>query len=185
MVSLIDLLALRFYMQGTTPVFLFSLLDYGGQTVATLYLERSQGLLERIGRTSLLVVASESAYELVFKLNFVVYEKAYLNYLMRNLFPAAVLLMGTVAALAIRRSMNFRYARTIFLSTAVLWFLWNATGTFPAPIRLYEANPASFPLTLIFNAATKTCMCASFAVTVYKQRPRARTNRRTPVPGLG
>ena len=65
---LLGLLALRFHA-GTAPVFLFSVLDYGGQAVATLYLwQRSRkDVVYNLGRMNVLLFASFSAYEAAFK----------------------------------------------------------------------------------------------------------------------
>ena len=154
----VQIVGFRFYF-GSAPIFAFSIVIYALQFSASLYSQRKQKASMNLGLSCLLLVVSYSIYELAFKVSFLAYGGAYVNYFLKyDTYQSTVFAVTILSLLAVKD--HFRTTRAApFLGAAFLvWVLWLSTGYFQVNVQSFEQTPTLIPL--LYNATTKSLVSA-------------------------
>lgn len=126
--------------------------------------------IEAMGYVACSLLASYSAYEILFKFSFPILEPTLdrITYLITfDLYPLMYLSASLLTFLITRNSWSWnRLFSANLLIVILLWLLWWATS-FPLKIWEYEKTPDMLPL--ILNILTKASTSMLF-VTVFKSR---------------
>jgi hypothetical protein len=121
-----------------------------------------------LGYVACSLLASYSAYEVLFKLSFPLLESERLAYLISfDLYPLIVLSTSFLTLFVTKDSWSLRgklFAGNLTV-TVLLWILWWGTS-FPVKIWVYEEAPTILPL--FFNLLTKLSTSMLF-VTIFKR----------------
>ena len=148
-----QIIGFRFYF-GSAPIFAFSIIIYALQFAACLYSLRKQKASVNVGLSCLLLAVSYSLYELAFKLSFIAYGRAYVNYFLQyDTYQSVVFAVTILSLLAVKDRFRIMQAVPFFVVASYVWVLWFSAGFFPANVQSYEQTPTLIPL--LYNAATK------------------------------
>jgi hypothetical protein len=148
-----QIIGYRFYF-GSAPIFAFSIIIYALQFAPCLYSLRKQKASVNVGLSCLLLVVSYSMYELAFKLSFIAYGWAYVNYFLQyDTYQSTVFAVTILSLLAVKDRFRITQAVPFFVVAGYVWVLWFLTGYFPANVQSYEQTPTLLPL--LYNLITK------------------------------
>lgn len=148
-----QILGLRFYF-GSAPIFAFSIIIYALQFATCLYTLRKQETSVNLGLSCLLLAISYSTYELAFKLSFIAYGWANVNYFLQyDTYPSTIFAVTILSLLAVKDRFRTTQAVPFFVVAGYVWALWFLTGYFPANVQSYEQTPTLIPL--LYNLVTK------------------------------
>jgi hypothetical protein len=93
-------------------------------------------------------------YELAFKLSFIAYGWAYVNYFLQyDTYQSTVFAVTILSLLAVKDRFRITQAVPFFVVAGYVWVLWFLTGYFPANVQSYEQTPTLLPL--LYNLITK------------------------------
>src|SRR5208283_1490810 len=116
-----QILGFRFYF-GSAPIFAFSIIIYALQLAACLYSLRKQKASVNLGLSCLLLAASYSIYELAFKLSFIAYGWAYVNYFLQyDTYPSTVFAVTILSLLAVKDRFRTTQAVPFSLLAGYVW----------------------------------------------------------------
>ena len=155
-----QIIGFRFYF-GSAPIFAFSIIIYALQFVASLYSLRKQKASVNLGLSCLLLAVSYSMYELAFKLSFIAYGWANVNYFLQyDTYQSTVFAVTILSLLAVKDRFRISQAAPFFIVAGFVWLLWFLTGYFPANVQSYEQTPTLIPL--LYNLVTKALLSVGF-----------------------